>query len=259
MPDKNKVGAIIQARTGSSRLPGKVLKILAGKTVLEHVIERIRQSKVIGDIIIATTEHEKDNSIDAIATKVGVSCFRGSEDDVLSRYYYAAKEHAVKTVIRITSDCPLIDPKLCDEVISFYLQHHGQYVLVTNAGPGTKERTYPRGLDLEVFSYNVLEEAFHGATRNYQREHVTPWIYERYKDNIHYYKNDVDYSNYRWTLDTVEDYSLIREIYGNLYRGEHNFYFADILRLFQENPGLSLVNGHVIQKTYNGIPLNTDI
>ncbi|NLC72730.1 MAG: hypothetical protein GX684_03030 [Ruminococcaceae bacterium] len=113
------------------------------------------------------------------------------------------------------------------------------------------ERTYPRGLDIEVFSYSVLKEAFYKATRAYQREHVTPWIYENYKEAIYYYKNDVDYSSLRWTLDTADDYLLIQTIYDSLYNGKHNFFFADVLKLFHEKPELAAINRHVVQKTYN--------
>ena len=125
-----KIGAIIQARMGSTRLPEKVMKNLQGKTVLEHVIERVTQSKLIDEIIIATTTHERDAVIESEALRCGVKAFRGSEDDVLSRYYYAAKENNLDVVVRITSDCPLIDPIVLDEIINFYLKNN--YDIVSN-------------------------------------------------------------------------------------------------------------------------------
>ncbi|MFC4409984.1 cytidylyltransferase domain-containing protein [Chungangia koreensis] len=240
-----KIAAIIQARMGSTRLSGKVMKELKGKTVLSHVIERVRQSKLIEDIIIATTIHERDNIIEMEAINCGSKVYRGSEDDVLSRYYFAAKENNVDTIIRITSDCPLIDPNVIDKIIKYYL--NGSYDLVTNAGSDLTQRTYPRGLDTEIFSFEMLENAFLNGKENYHREHVTPFIYE-YSNKILYFKNDMDYSKYRWTLDTEDDFELISEIYNRLYKGIHNFYLPDIIELFKEEPTLFTINAHIEQK-----------
>lgn len=240
-----KIGAIIQARMGSTRLAGKVMKILEGKTVLEHVIERVKQSKMIDEIIIATTIDKKDNLIEQEVLRSGVKVFRGSEEDVLSRYFYAAKENNLDIVVRITSDCPLIDAKVLDEVISYYQEN--KYEIVSNAGSDLSNRTYPRGLDAEVFSFKVLENANNNSIEKYQREHVTPYIYEK-SNRIFYYKNDIDYSKYRWTLDTDEDYKLISEVYKYLYHGKHGFYMKDIIDLFEQNPELFNINAHVEQK-----------
>ncbi|NMA49297.1 MAG: NTP transferase domain-containing protein [Tissierellia bacterium] len=239
------IGAIIQARMGSTRLYGKVLKEIKGKSVLRHVIERVQQSKLVDEIVIATTIHERDNAIENEALKCGVKVFRGSEDNVLSRYYYAAKENKIDVVIRITSDCPLIDPFVMDEIINRYL--NGDYEIVTNAGSNLSQRTYPRGLDTEVFSFDVLEDAFKNAKETYQREHVTPYIYENSK-KVFIYKNDIDYSKHRWTLDTEEDFELISRIYDRLYKGKHNFYLNEIIELFNQEPGLYQINAHVEQK-----------
>lgn len=240
-----KIGAIIQARMGSTRLSGKVMKDLEGKTVLEHVINRVRQSKMIDEIIIATTIHERDVVIEEEALKCGVKFFRGSEDDVLSRYYYAAKENNLDVVIRITSDCPLIDSKVLDEVIQFYVDNN--YDIVSNAGSDLSKRTYPRGLDTEVFSFKVLEKSFAEAKETYQREHVTPYIYEN-SSSVYYYKNDIDYSKHRWTLDTEEDFKLISEVYRQLYHGKNEFYLSDIVELFDKVPELYEINAHIEQK-----------
>lgn len=239
------IGAIIQARMGSTRLYGKVLKEIKGKSVLRHVIERVQQSKLVDEIVVATTVHERDNAIENEALECGVKVFRGSEDNVLSRYYYAAKENKIDVVIRITSDCPLIDPFIMDEIISSYLNE--DYEIVTNAGSNLSLRTYPRGLDTEVFSFDVLEDAFKNAKETYQREHVTPYIYEN-SGKVFFYKNDVNYSKYRWTLDTEEDFTLISRIYDRLYEGEHNFYLNEIIELFNQEPGLYQINAHVEQK-----------
>lgn len=240
-----KTVVIIQARMGSTRLPGKVMLDLCGKTVLAHVIERVKQSKLVDEIVIATTTLKRDNIVAQAAEKCAVKYFRGSEDDVLNRYYYAAKENNADIVVRITSDCPLIDPFVMDDIINFYMNN--DYYMVTNAGADLTQRTYPRGLDTEVFSFNALEEAFHKATERHQREHVTPYIYE-HSNKIYYYRNDVDYSNYRWTLDTVDDFTLIKAIYNHLYQGKHNFYLHDILRLLKKHTDLAGINAHIKQK-----------
>lgn len=239
------ITVIIQARTGSTRLPGKVMKELCGKTVLAHDIERVSQAKMVDEIIIATTTHDSDDVIVQEAERLGVKVFRGSEDDVLSRYYFAAKEAEADVVVRITSDCPLIDPVILDDIIRVFLD--GSYDIVTNAGNDLSKRTFPRGLDAEVFSFEMLETAHLKAVETYQREHVTPYIYENAK-SVFYYQNDVDYSKYRWTLDTEEDWLLISAIYQRLYHGEHNFYFKDILSVMEENPELYNINKDIEQK-----------
>ncbi|RXJ02235.1 acylneuraminate cytidylyltransferase [Anaerobacillus alkaliphilus] len=243
-----KVGAIIQARMGSTRLSGKVMKEIKGKTVLGHVIERVSQSTLIDQIVIATTDLTRDNVIEVEAKKYGANVFRGSEKDVLSRYFYAAKQNNIDVVVRITSDCPLIDPFVVDDVVSKFLEH--RYNLVTNAGSDHCQRTYPRGLDTEVLSFAALEDAYHHAKEEYQREHVTPYIYE-HSNNIHYVMNETDYSKYRWTLDTEEDFELINEVYKRLYNGSHDFYLEDIVQLFVKEPDLFNINAHIEQKKIN--------
>jgi spore coat polysaccharide biosynthesis protein SpsF len=241
-----KVGCIIQARMGSTRLPGKVMKELQGKSVLYHVIQRVKQSKLIDEIIIATTNHKRDEVIVDEAKANDVNFFRGSEEDVLSRYYYSAVEFGLDAIVRITSDCPLVDPFVIDEVVNFYLNNN--YVLVTNGGVGENDRTYPRGLDTAIFSFDVLKDAHENATQKYQREHVTPYIYENFPDEIYRYKNERDLSEYRLTLDTPEDYELIKKIYEKLYEGKHDFYLDDIIDFLEKNPGLKTINENIKQK-----------
>ncbi|MBF8982973.1 glycosyltransferase family protein [Lutibacter sp. B2] len=240
-----KIGAIIQARMGSTRLPGKVMLDLCGKYVIDHVIDRVKQSKYIDEIVIASTTSKNDDKIIERAKENKIKYFRGSEEDVLSRYYYAALENKLDVIVRITSDCPLIDSFVTDEIIKFYIDN--KYEIVSNEGPHPTEKTYPRGLDTEVFSFKSLKDAYVNAKEKYQREHVTPYIYENYT-NIYYYKNGEDYSNYRWTLDTHEDWKLIKEIYINLYKGKHDFHFKDILNLFDRKTELMTINQHVNQK-----------
>ncbi len=240
-----KVVAIIQARMGSTRLSGKVMKNLCGKTVLAHDIARVKQAKLVDYIVIATTTNITDDVIVDEAIKNGVKIFRGSEADVLSRYYLAAKEYHADIIVRITSDCPLFDPKVLDDLLHFYLDH--DYDIVSNAGSDLKTRTYPRGLDTEIFSFLALENAYLKAGEKYQREHVTPYIYEN-ANSIYYYKNVEDYSKYRWTLDTEEDWKLISKIYEYLYHDEHDFYLKDIVKLMDEYPELSDINKNIEQK-----------
>ena len=240
-----KIVAIIQARMGSTRLHGKVMKDLFGKSVLSHDIERIKQATTIDEIVIATTLSKEDDVIALQAIEDGVRVYRGSEDNVLSRYYEASIESEADVVVRITSDCPLIDPNIIDEVINFYLKN--DYDLVTNAGLYIENRTYPRGLDLEVFSISILKDAYKNAKKDYHLEHVTPYIYEKSK-NIFFCKNIHDESKHRWTLDTEEDFALIKAIYCNLYKGKHDFYIDDILNLFDKNPELFKLNSNVEQK-----------
>ncbi|KGM96558.1 acylneuraminate cytidylyltransferase [Clostridium botulinum] len=239
--------AIIQARMGSSRLRGKVMRELCGKTVLEHCIDRVRQSECVNDVVVATTTNDIDLVIEEKALKCGVKVFRGSEDDVLSRYYYAAIKYNADVVLRITSDCPLIDPKVIDEVTRFYLNN--KYDIVTNAPNEEKSRTYPRGLDVSIFSIKQLENAFLNAKEKYQREHVTPYLYENLK-NKYYYKSKQDNSKYRLTLDTEDDWKLISNIYINLYNGKHDFYLKDILELFKVKPHLRQININTHQKDF---------
>lgn len=240
-----KTVCIIQARMGSTRLPGKVMLDLCGKTVLEHVIQRVKRVKNIDEIVIATTTDKKDDVIVEETMKCGVKVFRGSEEDVLSRYYYAAKENEADVVVRITSDCPLIDPETTQKTIDYYLKNNDVYDYVSN----TLVRTFPRGLDTEVFSFEVLEKAFNKATLQRDREHVTPYIWDNSEIfNLGCYKSDVDYSYLRWTLDTKEDFELIKRIYEDLYINNNCFNFDDIKLVIESNPSYMELNVNIKQK-----------
>lgn len=236
---------IIQARVGSTRLHAKVLKNLCGKTVLQHVVERVEQAKLIDGIIIVTTTKKEDDVIVQLANKLNVKVFRGSENDVLDRYYQAAIEFSVKNIIRITSDCPLIDPKVIDEVVDCY--NNTKCDIITNVPNEWEKMTYPRGLDLEIFPFEWLEKAWNEATDKYDREHVSPYIYD-HALNRYYYRYSQDYSQYRWTLDTDEDWKVISNIYEHLYHGNHDFYMEDIIRYVKKNPIVAEINKNVEQK-----------
>ena len=241
-----KVVCIIQARVGSTRLPGKVLIKICGKTVLEHGIDRLKRVKNIDEIVIATTILEKDNVIVDEARRLGIKTFRGSEGDVLSRYYYAAKECNADVVVRVTSDCPLIDSEVSQKIIRFYLENIDKYEYVSN----TIDRTFPRGLDTEVFNFISLEMAFIKAVNISEREHVTPYIWNNPKIfRLFQYKSDKDYSSLRWTLDTKEDFELINIIFKQLYfKNGNNFKMDDILDLYKIYPELKKINTDIKQK-----------
>lgn len=234
--------AIIQARMGSTRLPGKALKDICGKSMLERVVERVKKTKTIDGLIIATTVREEDDQIVAECEKVGVPVFRGDPEDLLDRYYQCAKRYGVQNVIRITSDCPLIEPEVIDLVVGKFFEVKPDYA--SNTLP---PRTYPRGLDVEVFSFDALELAWREDKDPAWREHVTPYIYrhpEKFK--LHAVTNDADYSYMRWTVDTPEDLVLVRKIYGHF--GNDAFSWHNVIKLLENHPEWLEINKHVVQK-----------
>lgn len=244
------VVCIMQARTGSTRLPEKVLKKIKNKTILEHDIDRVLKAKSVDELVIATTEKEEDNVIVDIAKNCSVGHYRGSEDNVLSRYYFAAKKYNAEIVIRITSDCPLIDPQIIDDMVNEFLKLRKNENL--DYLSNKVKMTFPRGLDVEVFTFDALEKTFLEATQKFEKEHVTPYIYlNPNKFKIKNYENDTNYSMFRWTLDTEEDFLLIKTIYDHLYNENKMFLFKDVLKYVQENPKISKLNDHVRQKDLN--------
>src|SRR5690625_3903474 len=208
-----KTVAIIQARMGSTRLPGKVLKEVLGKPLLAYQIERVKRATKIDDIVVATTNEKIDDDIVNFCELHHINVYRGSEEDVLARYYEAAVEFDADVVVRLTSDCPLIEPNVIDQVIQLYFNEQPvDYV------SNTFKRTYPRGLDTEVFSFEVLEKAYNEATLERDREHVTAYMYTN-KDifSFAFLENIEDYSHHRWTVDTEEDFDLVSRILQSIY------------------------------------------
>jgi spore coat polysaccharide biosynthesis protein SpsF len=237
--------AIIQARMGSTRLPGKILKDIQGKPMLWHVINRVNYSNLIDKIVIATTDNKEDDKIEGFCKTNDISSYRGSQKDVLDRYYQVARIYQVDLIIRITSDCPLIDPDIIDKAIEHYLNNKEKVDYVSN----TLERTYPRGMDAEVFSFGVLEKVWQKAKKQYEREHVTPYIYENPDTfNLSCIKNENDLSYLRLTVDEEKDLELVIGIYKKLYKKNNIFYLEDIVKLFEEYPELKSVNETVKQK-----------
>ena len=231
---------------GSTRLPGKVLKDLGGETVLARVVSRLRRAVRVNEIVVATTNSVADDAIVRECSRLKVSSFRGSENDVLDRYYRAAQVCAARTVVRITSDCPVIDPQLVDETVRVFQQQRGDYA--SNAFP----RTYPRGLDTEVFTVAALEQAWRDAHEPYEREHVTPYFYEHPElFRLVPLRGEIDCSQYHWTLDTAEDLELLRAIYAR-FRNQDDFNWSEVIQLMEREPELTELNSRVVQKALQG-------
>lgn len=265
-----KTVAIIQARMGSSRLPGKVLLDIAGKPMIQRVIERARRAQSLDTVIVATTIDASDNPIAAFAISMGVACTRGNLHDVLDRYYHAARTHNADIVVRITADCPAIDPALVDLTIQTLLD--GGYDFVANRLPPPFQRTFPIGLDVEVCTFAALQRAWQEADQPFQREHVMPYLYEGL--SLHPVKNPMlkkehcsldngvsprgfkvallnhapDYGSLRWTVDTSEDLELMRRIFGIL-EDKNDFTWYDLLAIIQKHPELVKINAQVRHKS----------
>jgi spore coat polysaccharide biosynthesis protein SpsF (cytidylyltransferase family) len=234
------IAAIIQARMGSTRLPGKTMMKISGKPLLFHVIERAKRSKLIEKIIVATTDGKEDDAIEKKSVEYGASVFRGSRDDVLDRYYQAARKYKADVIVRITADDPLKDPEVVDKAIKSFLS--GKYDYVNNFS----EPTYPEGLDVEVFSFSALEKAWKEAAKPSEREHVTPYIWGNPRNfRLHCVKNGKDLSGMRWTIDYPKDLSFARTVYKYLYREGKIFLMGDVLDLLQRKPEVGRINGDI--------------
>lgn len=229
--------AILQARVSSSRLPGKVLKPILGKPMLIRQIERVRRARLIDRLLVATSHDASDDPIEKLCRENGITCFRGKLDDVLDRFYQAAKPLTPDHVVRLTGDCPLIDPYLIDQVITFHLQEEFDYT------SNTVEPTFPDGLDVEVFRFSCLQQTWEKAKLPSQREHVTLFMYrhpERFR--IGSFKKDTDLSSLRWTVDELLDFELMTQVYEALYPSDPEFTTEDILAFLGKNAWLKGMN-----------------
>jgi spore coat polysaccharide biosynthesis protein SpsF len=234
-----KIVAIIQARLGSTRLPGKVMLSLCDKPVLGHVVDRVSASKLIEKVIIASTVDNRDDCIEKWCNRNQVDCFRGSENNVVERYLNAALKYKADIIVRITSDCPVIDPNIIDVIIEKFLENNVDYAFLSG--------DFPDGLDCQVFSIKALLDTYHRAKKKSEFEHV----------GLHIETNDLglyktlpiklfkDMKHYRWTLDNLEDYHLLVEIFENLYIKNKHFNTADIILLFEKNPKLLKINSQI--------------
>lgn len=235
-----KVTAIIQARMTSSRLPGKILMEVLGKPLLQLMIERVQQAKCINSVVLATTTNKEDDPTEELGKSMGVEVFRGSEEDVLDRFYRAADKFGGEHIMRLTGDCPLIDPDFLDELTDFYFD--GGYDYAANC----VEPTLPDGLDAEIISMKALREVHEKAVRPPHKEHVTLYV----RDNadqfkIGSWKHTEDYSSMRWTVDNREDFELVKAILEGVVEQKPDFRMADVIALLKENPDFSALNAHI--------------
>jgi len=237
-----KTGIIIQARMGSSRLPSKIMMLIAGVPVFKYQLDRI--SGLNAPVFIATTVKPADDQVVKFAEEQGLPYYRGSEENVLSRYYHCAVEFNLDIIVRLTSDCPFIDADIINEGISQYIAADNDQLYLSN----TLNRTYPRGADFEIFSFKMLEDAFNNATELSDMEHVTPYIWKNREDKfkIIQLEQDKNYSDFRLTLDTKEDLELIIkliEVYA-----AHKLSMTQICDILDQHPELPLINSHIEQK-----------
>jgi spore coat polysaccharide biosynthesis protein SpsF len=261
----NKV-AIIQARMSSSRLPGKVLLDIAGKMMIQRVIERTRRAHSLDSVTIATTTDKSDDPIAAFAVSMNIPYTRGSLHGVLDRYRCAAQAHNADVIVRITADCPTIDPALVDQAVETLLK--GGYDFVANRLPPPFPRTFPIGLDVEVCTFAALERAWLQADQPFQHEHVMPFIYEGVRLNTQHSTLDTgisphgfkiallnhtpDYGSQRWTVDTPEDLEFVRKIF-ELLKDKNDFTWYDVLAIVQAHPELAEINAQVRHKTMKDV------
>ena len=245
LPDM--IAVIVQARMGSTRLPGKVLRPIAGRPMLSYLLERLRRTRRASLIVVATTTSESDDPVVQLCATEGVLYTRGSETDVLGRYCDAINEFNVGTIVRVTSDCPLIDPGLIDQAIMAFLGANRPDYVSNMLAP-----SWPYGMAVEVVSAAALAEANRESRDAAEREHVTPFIYrrpQRYK--LVSLTMTPNLSHHRWTVDTPEDFELIRHILEALYARKADFDMTDVLALLDEHPSWPLINAHMQQKTVN--------
>ncbi len=274
-PSLEKVVAIIQARMSASRLPGKVLLDIGGEPMLVRVVERTRRSQVVDEVVVATSLDKSDDPIEQLCSQREYACHRGSLHDVLDRYYHAARSFSAEVIVRITADCPIIDPLVIDQTL--YAFYGNGSSLITEEEPDKKElspirplmapawdfaanrlpppwkRTFPIGLDTEICSFSALETAWQEATQLYQREHVMPFIYEHdERFRVLQVNHDPDYGHFRWTVDTSQDLELLRQIYEH-FGGRDDFSWLEVLEIIKNSPELSELNTGVQHKDYRAI------
>lgn len=237
-----RVMIFVQARMGSTRLPGKVLKQVLGRPLLSYLVERLKDVKNAQGFLILTTISPKDDVIVEFCEKEKIPYFRGPENDVLARYYQAALKWKPDAIVRTTADCPLTDPEIIDQIISAFVDAKTPLDYLSNV----LERSYPKGLDCEIFSFKALERAFKETDDPYNREHVSPYFYRNPEQfSIKNIALPKDYSKYRWTVDTKEDFELIEKMIEDLYPKNPHFRFHDMLKLLEKHPEWSHINGHL--------------
>ncbi len=230
---------VIQARMSSSRLPGKVMETLLGVPMLMRQVERVQRAGRLDQLIIATSVDPSDDVISARCADEGIAMFRGSLDDVLDRFYQAARQFHGDDIVRLTGDCPLADPEIIDAVVEFYVERGLDYA------SNTITPTFPDGLDVEVFGFSALERAWQEARLPSEREHVTPYIKNSGKFVIGNFAGDADRSHLRLTVDELQDLALVREIYQRLYPSNPRFSSEDVLQLLDREPKLLAIKSDI--------------
>ena len=238
MVKRKKIFIFVQARLGSKRLKGKVLKKVLGKTLIQILLERLKSLKLKKQIFVLIPGNRKNNSLSKLISKLNYLVIRGSENDVLDRFYKAALKTGAKNIVRITGDCPLIDPEIVDRAIKLYKKKNVDYV--SNVNPPS----FPDGMDVEIFNFKSLKYAWQYAKNNYDREHVTPFIIRSKKLKCFNFTNNIDYSNMRLTLDKREDFLLIKNII-EYFNPVSRFNLKDILKFYKNNLRLFKVNSHL--------------
>ena len=242
-----RVVAIVQARMGSTRLPGKVLLDIAGRPMLTRVMQRLDSATRLDARVVATSHLTQDDPIAELCQRQRLRCFRGEPHDLLDRYYRAAREQQAGVVVRVTADCPLIDPDLVDQTVQAFQQANPPVDFAANRLP--LRRTYPIGLDTEVCSMAALEQAWGQATEPHQREHVMPFFYEqpeRFRTLL--LDHEEDLGDLRWTVDTPEDLAFVREVYRRM-APRTEFGWLEVLNLIRQHPDLAAINAHVEHRT----------
>ena len=238
------INVIIQARMGSSRLPNKIMKQLGNKTSIEHTLERVKKSKLINNVIIATTTNKEDDSIAYFCDENNIIYYRGSESDVLSRYYQSALISNTDIVVRCTGDCPLIDPNILSDMIKKFLELDIKYYSMDYYNGN---QTFPDGFDITMFTFEVLQEAYNNAKTKYDREHVGPYIIRKYGNHKYKipinkeYKN-LNLNNLHLSLDTSDDYKVLQNIFDNVYSKKKDFDLYDVLDYLNDNPDVIVNN-----------------
>jgi spore coat polysaccharide biosynthesis protein SpsF len=239
---EKRVVTIVQARIGSARLPGKVLLPICGDTLLARMIERVSFAKRIGTLVVATTTSEEDLSIVEWCNRNSIEIYQGSKADLLDRHYQVARKYKAEVVVKIPSDCPLIDPNVIDKVIGYFLANENKFDYVSNLHPAT----YPDGNDVEVMSFAALERAWENATATMELEHTTPYLWEnpnQFRIGNVAWETGLDYSmSHRWTIDYLEDYEFIKKVYERLFPINPKFSLSDILQLLESEPMLKKIN-----------------
>ncbi len=242
--------AIIQARLGSSRFPGKTLERLYDKSLLEHILERVRATRQVQAIVVATTLAPSDDPLARVTEHLRVGLFRGSETNVLERFHGAAMRFGAEVIVRVTADDPFKDPEVIDQGIQ--LLHAGNYDYCSN----TLKPSFPEGIDIEVFRVSALDRAFREARLDSEKEHVTPYVWKHPEIfRLHNFSYPEDLSHLRWTIDYENDLHFAREVYRRLYPNKRIFLMRDILDLLAEEPELSKINSGVMRNEGYGVSL----